>query len=116
MDFSTGSVGLGVAITAFSSLIQDYLTAHGRLDDQDRVTLAMLDRGLADRDFTAEHVGHQLHAVADAERRHAELEEDGIDVRRALRVDGRRPAREDQRQRVDLRWSGAPQTGLPPVG
>jgi pyruvate dehydrogenase E1 component len=29
VDFSTGSVGLGVAITAFSSLIQDYLTAHG---------------------------------------------------------------------------------------
>ena len=26
------------------------------------------------RDFAAEHVGHQLHAVADAEHRHAELE------------------------------------------
>jgi pyruvate dehydrogenase E1 component len=29
VDFSTGSVGLGVAITAFSSLVQDYLIAHG---------------------------------------------------------------------------------------
>jgi pyruvate dehydrogenase E1 component len=29
VDFSTGSVGLGVAITAFSSLVQDYLLAHG---------------------------------------------------------------------------------------
>ncbi|SMF70332.1 transketolase [Allosphingosinicella indica] len=29
VDFSTGSVGLGVAITAFASLIQDYLLAHG---------------------------------------------------------------------------------------
>lgn len=29
VDFSTGSVGLGVAITAFASLIQDYLVAHG---------------------------------------------------------------------------------------
>ncbi|HEY5711627.1 MAG TPA: transketolase [Allosphingosinicella sp.] len=29
VDFSTGSVGLGVAITAFASLIQDYLIAHG---------------------------------------------------------------------------------------
>ncbi|MGL5837900.1 MAG: transketolase-like TK C-terminal-containing protein [Sphingorhabdus sp.] len=28
VDFSTGSVGLGVAITAFASLIQDYLIAH----------------------------------------------------------------------------------------
>lgn len=29
VDFSTGSVGLGVAITAFASLAQDYLIAHG---------------------------------------------------------------------------------------
>ena len=36
VDFSTGSVGLGVAITLFSSLVQDYLTAHGRMDDKDR--------------------------------------------------------------------------------
>jgi pyruvate dehydrogenase E1 component len=32
VDFSTGSVGLGVAITAFASLAQDYLKAHGWLD------------------------------------------------------------------------------------
>jgi len=32
VDFSTGSVGLGVAITAFSSLVQDYLTSHDWLD------------------------------------------------------------------------------------
>jgi pyruvate dehydrogenase E1 component len=31
VDFSTGSVGLGVAITAFASLTQDYLIAHGHL-------------------------------------------------------------------------------------
>jgi pyruvate dehydrogenase E1 component len=31
VDFSTGSVGLGVAITAFASLVQDYLIAHDRL-------------------------------------------------------------------------------------
>ena len=36
VDFSTGSVGLGVAITLFASLVQDYLTAHGWLDDSDR--------------------------------------------------------------------------------
>ncbi|MFZ4690221.1 MAG: transketolase [Polymorphobacter sp.] len=31
VDFSTGSVGLGVAVTAFASLVQDYLIAHGGL-------------------------------------------------------------------------------------
>ena len=31
VDFSTGSVGLGVAITAFASLVQDYLIAHGQI-------------------------------------------------------------------------------------
>src|SRR4028119_965289 len=36
VDFSTGSVGLGVAITAFASLIQDYLTAHGMMDEAER--------------------------------------------------------------------------------
>jgi pyruvate dehydrogenase E1 component len=33
VDFSTGSVGLGVAITAFASLVQDYLIAHKALDE-----------------------------------------------------------------------------------
>ncbi|MDQ3143634.1 MAG: transketolase, partial [Pseudomonadota bacterium] len=36
VDFSTGSVGLGVAITAFASLVQDYLTAHGMMEKADR--------------------------------------------------------------------------------
>jgi pyruvate dehydrogenase E1 component len=35
VDFSTGSVGLGVAITAFASLVQDYLIAHGQLSETD---------------------------------------------------------------------------------
>lgn len=33
VDFSTGSVGLGVAETAFTSLVQDYLIAHGHLEE-----------------------------------------------------------------------------------
>ena len=33
VDFSTGSVGLGVAITAFASLVQDYLIAHGQMQE-----------------------------------------------------------------------------------
>src|SRR5580765_7895250 len=36
VDFSTGSVGLGVAITLFASLVQDYLTDHGRLGANER--------------------------------------------------------------------------------
>jgi pyruvate dehydrogenase E1 component len=35
VDFSTGSVGLGVAITAFASLVQDYLIAHDALAETD---------------------------------------------------------------------------------
>jgi pyruvate dehydrogenase E1 component len=33
IDFSTGSVGLGVALTSFASLIQDYVRAHKFVDD-----------------------------------------------------------------------------------
>ncbi|MEO7239993.1 MAG: transketolase [Sphingomicrobium sp.] len=36
VDFSTGSVGLGVAITAFASLIQDYLSAHSLMTEAER--------------------------------------------------------------------------------
>lgn len=35
VDFSTGSVGLGVAVTAFASLVQDYLVAHGEMAPAD---------------------------------------------------------------------------------
>ncbi|MDP3676972.1 MAG: transketolase, partial [Novosphingobium sp.] len=35
VDFSTGSVGLGVAVTAFASIVQDYLVAHGKLGEND---------------------------------------------------------------------------------
>jgi len=34
VDFSTGSVGLGVAITAFASIAQDYLLAHGLMEPE----------------------------------------------------------------------------------
>ena len=43
VDFSTGSVGLGVAVTAFTSLVQDYLIAHGQLGaDQAGRMIALL--------------------------------------------------------------------------
>jgi pyruvate dehydrogenase E1 component len=35
VDFSTGSVGLGVAVTLFASLVQDYLIAHGARAEAD---------------------------------------------------------------------------------
>ena len=35
VDFSTGSVGLGVAVTAFASLVQDFLIGHGHLAEAD---------------------------------------------------------------------------------
>jgi pyruvate dehydrogenase E1 component len=33
VDFSTGSVGLGVALTSFSALMQDYVRLHGMVSD-----------------------------------------------------------------------------------
>nr|VFK27237.1 MAG: pyruvate dehydrogenase E1 component [Candidatus Kentron sp. MB]VFK31073.1 MAG: pyruvate dehydrogenase E1 component [Candidatus Kentron sp. MB]VFK75507.1 MAG: pyruvate dehydrogenase E1 component [Candidatus Kentron sp. MB] len=36
VDFSTGSVGLGVAVTVFASLAQDYLLARGWLEQKNR--------------------------------------------------------------------------------
>ncbi|HEX8570129.1 MAG TPA: 1-deoxy-D-xylulose-5-phosphate synthase N-terminal domain-containing protein [Caulobacteraceae bacterium] len=35
VDFSTGSVGMGVAVTAFASLLQDYLAARGSVKPAD---------------------------------------------------------------------------------
>ncbi len=35
VDFSTGSVGLGAAITSFASIVQDYLSAKGRVEEAD---------------------------------------------------------------------------------
>src|SRR5690606_13079228 len=43
---------------------------------------------------------HHLEAVADAEGRHAEVEDAGVQRRRTVLVDGRGPAGEDERDRV----------------
>lgn len=42
VDFSTGSVGLGVAQTLFSSLAQDYVTAHGWMKDRPKGRMVSL--------------------------------------------------------------------------
>ena len=67
---------------------------------------ATLDRREAElavrrrRDLAAERVRHQLHAVADAERRHAGVEHAGVAVRRALFGHAVRPARQDDADRL----------------
>src|SRR5262249_58601320 len=48
----------------------------------------------------AEILRHQLHAVTDAECRHAEPVDPWIDAWRAVRVHGRRAAAQHQRERV----------------
>jgi hypothetical protein len=54
-------------------------------------------RGAAQR--AAQHVGHQLHAVADAQRGHAEVEHAAIAMRRAVLVNAAWPARQDEPDR-----------------
>ena len=51
-------------------------------------------------DLAAEGARHRLHAVADAEHRHAELEQLRVDVRRARLVDRGRAAGEDDPARL----------------
>src|SRR3954463_6683585 len=48
VDFSTGSVGLGVAVTLFAGLVQDYLIAHGLMapDEAGRMVALMGDAEL----------------------------------------------------------------------
>jgi pyruvate dehydrogenase E1 component len=48
VDFSTGSVGLGVAVTAFASLVQDFLAARGavQLDQMGRMISLLGDAEL----------------------------------------------------------------------
>ena len=42
VDFSTGSVGLGVGVTLFASLVQDYLAAHRLLDGEPGRMIALM--------------------------------------------------------------------------
>ena len=56
-------------------------------------------------DPAAEVLRHQLHPIADPERRHAELEDPRVDLGTILGVDRGGPARENKRERV-LRTNG----------
>ncbi|MEM1160399.1 MAG: 1-deoxy-D-xylulose-5-phosphate synthase N-terminal domain-containing protein, partial [Pseudomonadota bacterium] len=46
VDFSTGSVGLGVAVTAFASIVQDYIATHGWQGDRGRMIALVGDAEL----------------------------------------------------------------------
>ncbi|OYW04772.1 MAG: transketolase, partial [Acidiphilium sp. 37-67-22] len=50
IDFSTGSVGLGVAITSFAALVQDYVRAHGMVPADRRAARHIAIAGDAELD------------------------------------------------------------------
>ena len=72
----------------------------------EELRLAGLELGLAELgctralDHPAEVARHELHAVADAERRDPEREDLRVEVGSTVRVYGCRPAGEDERRRV----------------
>jgi hypothetical protein len=79
----------GGAVTESRWLIQP-ICSGGRLTNSSppRRELGLAELGDArPLDAPAELLRHDLHAVADAERRDPELEDARIDLRRALRVD-----------------------------
>ena len=89
-------------------LLDRQVAEQRRLDEGD-VGLPVLG-DVVRLDLAAEVLGHQLHPVADAERRDAELEHAGVDVGRAVCVDGGRATREDQRGGVACSHLGGGQS------
>jgi pyruvate dehydrogenase E1 component len=65
VDFSTGSVGLGVAITLFASLVQDYLIAHDAMAEADagRMIALMGDAELDEGNIYEALIEGYKHAV-----------------------------------------------------
>src|SRR5208337_922723 len=61
--------------------------------------------GVGSLDFTAQHLGRQLHAVADSQNRNAHPKERRITVGRSCLVDGAGATRENQSQRVELAYA-----------
>src|SRR5262249_48390232 len=66
---------------------------------------------LARLDLAAEQVAGQLHAVADAKHRDAEVEDSGVALRGARLVDARGAAGEEQAARPQLGDAGGRQVG-----
>ncbi|NNM77170.1 transketolase [Sphingomonas sp. ID1715] len=65
VDFSTGSVGLGVAVTLFASLVQDYLIAHDALPESEagRMIALMGDAELDEGNIYEALIEGYKHAV-----------------------------------------------------
>jgi pyruvate dehydrogenase E1 component len=65
VDFSTGSVGLGVAVTLFASLVQDYLIAHNAMAEADagRMIALMGDAELDEGNIYEAIIEGYKHAV-----------------------------------------------------
>ena len=65
VDFSTGSVGLGVAVTLFASLVQDYLIAHDAMAEGDagRMIALMGDAELDEGNIYEAIIEGYKHAV-----------------------------------------------------
>ena len=59
VDFSTGSVGLGVAITAFASLVQDYVRARGWGQMPEGRMVALVGEVRPIKQQGAQHHGHR---------------------------------------------------------
>src|SRR6202007_2573197 len=68
VDFSTGSVGLGVAQTLFASLVQDYVKAHGWLRDrrEGRMIALVRDAEMDEGNIFEGLLGGRKHGVRNA--------------------------------------------------
>ena len=91
----------GVAVRHPAGLLGAACRAAARRARHVQIRAAELaDLGLLDA--TAELVHEQLHAVADAHHRHAQLQQLAVQARRALGVHRRRPARQHDAARLAL--------------
>src|SRR5262249_41297135 len=87
--------GDSVAVAHPDGLIGRQVLEEGRLLRLELRLPELRDAGRLDR--APQVAGHELHPVADAERRNAELEDLRVDVRSALRIDGSRTSGEHER-------------------
>jgi len=65
VDFSTGSVGLGVAMTSFAALIQDYLEAHSWRSSRSRMVCVLGDAELDEGNIYEALLEGWKHSVRD---------------------------------------------------
>ena len=111
-ELAVTSAPVGGAVTESRWLIHTVCSGgrSWKSSDSAALELGLSELGRARAlDRAAEVARHELHAVADAERRDPELEDPRVEIGRALCVHRRRPAGEDQRGRVARRDLGGGQ-------